>query len=320
MEEMIMSGYKYSQIALKKEKELKIYFKNGIQHASGRLNGLAAAIDDTLNQAPEGIKKTFEQEVNNAKKWQEEVNEVGKNSIRMSMSMPIAKLRKIHTHVQSLVSRGEILLDTLVTCFNRRADQMEKSLVCKLSRLESMRAGYKEVLQTWIEQKVLQENKDIVEKARQLLKEKQLKDAEEQVKMAEKRIHAAVEEARDLEEKQEKRVYVLKALRQVCTDMGFEEMSPEYGEKGKKGPIVYEVDTLDQGKIRFFLSLDSIKTFSQLPDNTCPDEFDKVSKYLEEEFGVKTKFRPEEEKADQKLIQKGEMDLPEEGNVETTYS
>lgn len=189
---------------------------------------------------------------------------------------------------------------------------MEKSLVSKLSRLESMRSGHQDVLQTWIEQKDLQENEDILRKAGQLLKEKQLKDAEKQAEIAEKRIKDAVEEARDLEEKQEKRLYVLKALRQVCTDMGFEEMSPQYGEKGKKGPIVYEVDTLDQGKIRFFLTLDSIKTFSQLPDNICLDEFDKISAYLQEEFGVKTKFRNEEEKPDQKLIQKGEMDLPED--------
>lgn len=315
-----MSGYKYSQFRLKKEKELKIYFKNGIQHAARRLNGLAAAVDDTLNQAPQGIKKTFEQEVNNAKKWQEEVNDVGKNSIRMFMKLPINELRKIHTHMQSLVNRGEILMDTLVTCFKQTASQMETRLVSRLSRLESMLSGHQEVLQTWIEPKDLQENEDIVKKAGQLLKEKQLKNAENQAGMAEKRIQAAIEEARDLEEKQEKRLYVLKALRQVCTDMGFQEMSPQYGEKGKKGPIVYEVDTLDQGKIRFFLSLDSIKTFSQLPDNTCLDEFDKVSNYLEEEFGVKTKFKTREEKPDQKLIQKGEMDLPEDAGGEKCLS
>ncbi|NIM13848.1 MAG: hypothetical protein GTO45_17530 [Candidatus Aminicenantes bacterium] len=309
-----MSGYKYSQVALKREKQEKMNLINSIQRALRKLKGLAAAIDDTLNQAREGIKQTFSQEVNKVGEW---INEVDSINHRVTMDMTIGTLKTRLSHTNSAVNRGEAIWDTLVNSFTQKADAMEKRLISKLSQLQGMYSGYKEPLKTWIQQNVLQENELMLEKAQQFLQHRQLKELEKQVEMAEKKIQTAVEEAQKFDQKHEKRLYVLKALRQVCLEMGFEEIPPEYQEEGnKKSPIIYEVDTRDQGKIRFFLSLDKIETHSQIADNKCLDEFDKISEYLEQEFGVHTKFRPEDQEPDQKLIQKGEIDLPEDSSME----
>lgn len=309
-----MSGYKYSQVALKREKQEKMNLKNSIHNVLRKLKGLAAVINDTLNQTREGIKQTFAQEVNKAIGW---LNEVDSLNQEVTIDMTIGTLKTRLSSTNSIVNRGEIIWDTLVNSFIQKANALEKKLTSKLSQLQGMYSGNKEILQTWIQQDVLQENENILKKAQQLLLQRQLKELEKQVEMAEKKIRTAVEEAQEYEQKHQKRHYVLKALRQVCCDMGFEEAPPRYREqRNKKSPIIYEVDTLDQGKISFFLTLDEIETHSQIAENKCLDEFDKISEYLEQQFGVRTKFRSEEGKPDEKLIQKGEMDLPEDSSME----
>lgn len=309
-----MSGYKYSQVKLKREKQEKMNLINSIQSVLRKLKGLAAAINDTLNQTREGIKQTFARDVNKAGEW---INEAKSLNQKVTMDMTVETLKTRLSSTNSAVKRGETIWETLVNSFTQKADALEKKLTSKLSQVQGMYSGNKELLQTWIQQDVLQENESILKKARQLLQQGQLKELEKQVEMAEKKIRTAVEEAQEIGQKHEKRLYVLKALRQVCVDMEFDEGKPRYREEGnKKSSIIYEVDTLDQGKVKFFLSLDRIETCSQISDEKCINEFDKVSKCLEKKFGVETKFRTEDDKPDEKLIQKDEIDLPEDNPLE----
>ena len=95
-------------------------------------------------------------------------------------------------------------------------------------------------------------------------------------------------------------------------DMGFKEISlPHYEEKENRGSrILFEVDTYNQGRISFTLTLDSISTFSKIADDHCFEEFGKLSEYLAEEFGVQTQFRLAEADALPEDIRKGAKDEP----------
>jgi hypothetical protein len=77
---------------------------------------------------------------------------------------------------------------------------------------------------------------------------------------------------------------------------------------------VFDIDT-HLGKVRFFLSLDTIASESGIADDKCLDKFDEISKQLREKFGVRTRFRAGDEKSDGKLRQKGELELPDEGGT-----
>ena len=58
---------------------------------------------------------------------------------------------------------------------------------------------------------------------------------------------------------------------------------------------MFAVDTINRGIIHFALSLDSIQSESAIADNHCFDEFDQLSRDLEEKFSIRTKFRPADE-------------------------
>jgi hypothetical protein len=126
-----------------------------------------------------------------------------------------------------------------------------------------------------------------------------------------KNLELKIQEAKELEEKNQKRSYVLESLKKVCTSMGFEEVGQSVEGKGKSNRIVYTIDTFSQGKIKFYLSLDTIDADSGIADNHCMSEFDKVSESLQKNFGVQTQFKRVLESAPERLIRKGELDEPD---------
>jgi len=119
-------------------------------------------------------------------------------------------------------------------------------------------------------------------------------------------LNAKITEAKELDEKDSKRKYVLESLKKVCNSMGFEEVGTSIEGKGKSNRIVYTVDTFSQGKIKFCLSLDSIDADSGIVDNHCMSEFDKVSESLQKNFGVQTKFQRIHEQTGPMKIRQGE--------------
>jgi hypothetical protein len=100
--------------------------------------------------------------------------------------------------------------------------------------------------------------------------------------------------------------------------MGFkEEAGPCYEREGDRGScILFTVDTLDRGKIAFTLGLGEVSSFSEIADDRCFEDSGQLSQYLEETFGIHTQFRLAEGESPPKLIQKGEMDLPEDASMQ----
>lgn len=311
-----MSGYKYSTVDLEKQREEQIRLLSNVKQANRALDWLAARITEHLEKTSEGIKTTFDKEMKEATLWLRDREEHRREVYDMKTELPT--LRSAVSSVSALIDRGHEILNTLALDLTKRADALGKTLISKLSRLEGLYYAQNELLRTWFGQDTSGEFQRSFDKAKQLLEKKRLSELSKYLEQIETALGSRIQEAQDLEHKHQKRLYVLKALRQVCREMGFEESEPEYEREGKRNRIIYEVDTLDQGKIRFFLSLDSITTNSGIAEDRCLDEFDKLSCHLQDEFGVKTRFRRQGEGPDGKLIRKGELDLPEGTQMEKT--
>ena len=171
------------------------------------------------------------------------------------------------------------------------------------------------MLEVWFGKDHVESIKGTMKKIRDIAAEKNYKEASLMLEKINKGLNSNLNEARDLEGKHKKRLYVLNGLRQVSRELGFEEIKLEF-EKPENEPmykrtrIIYEVDTHDRGKIKFYVSMEGIGAHSGIVEDKCAESFDTISRKLKDEFGINTKFGRQEEEPDKKLKRKGEVDEP----------
>lgn len=114
------------------------------------------------------------------------------------------------------------------------------------------------------------------------------------------------------EELHQKRLYVIKALREVCASLGFKEKEPPHylEDNNVNSPIIQTFDTLNLGDIKFIVTLDGkLESDSGISTDRCGLEFHEISKFLKEKFGMETEFKAIEESEPLKK-QKSVIDLP----------
>jgi hypothetical protein len=310
-----MSEYKYSSIAVEQEKAEKLKLLGSIASGDSQLGGLTAKLQQTLKETPEGIKATFSRVVDEASRWLTEAK--GYDTGELGMNTAVGTLRQTESRLNDLVARGQGQLVTVIDTFTKKADSMQKELVTRLAQLEAIYSGHEKTIEIWLGHDAAERFGNSLADAKQDLEGQRLRQLNRKLEESGGMIDAAIAEAEGMAEKHQRRVYVLKALRHVCKEMGFEESEPHYeNEQDKRSRIVYEVDTLDKGKIRFSISLDKIDAFSGIQRGICLEEFDGLSNQLQKEFGVRTEFKVEGERPDEKLIKKGERDLPEGAYIE----
>lgn len=119
-------------------------------------------------------------------------------------------------------------------------------------------------------------------------------EAEGRLDSFNKRLSGLKQEANRREDMHQKRLYILKGLREVCASLGFSEVSePTYKEKGNhNSPVIQSFNTVNEGEVAFTIHLDNrIESNSGIRVEACGDEFGKLSKALEGQFGVETAFR-----------------------------
>lgn len=314
-----MSGYKFSSIDWEKEREQYLDLILKIKLSKDKLRGIIDSLDGLLTHTPKGIKDLFPEEIEQAIAWLKKARSEVTYDYRDS-EVTIKHLEEQFSRLDAEVNRGSHLLNTLLTNLQHKAHNVEHELVSKVVRLETSYFTNQELLERWFGEDTSDEYRTAVKTATQLMGERRLQDALTHLEITEHSLSKRIDDAQHLDGKQEKRLYLLKSLRQVCTEMGFQESEPFYTDRSdRKSEIIYEVDTVDQGRIRFFLTLDGIRSHSDILDERCFNEFDKLSSYLDNEYGVKTRFRPENEKPDERLIHKGELDFPEDGQREQSF-
>ncbi len=149
----------------------------------------------------------------------------------------------------------------------------------------------------------------------------ELRNRIEEIRQLHARLKNNLNESEKREEMHDKRLYILKSLREVCASLGFEEIADPRYERNKdfNSPIVHEIDTLDEGKISFRIHLENkIDSRSALDTSICGTEFAQLSELLSKEFGINTHFKLEDGSDLPKLKTKTGKPLPESATKKRT--
>ncbi|MBM3239023.1 hypothetical protein FJZ31_22245 [Candidatus Poribacteria bacterium] len=311
-----MSGRKCSKFRLQREREEKLRLLQTLNNLHAEVNALKERLATVLADASEGLRSTFVKEVKDTQQW---LNRLNLPDIsRLSMDTDLAALNPVREQLEQAVAHGRRFQETLTVAFTKKADEMGQRLAKRLAEVERFYLSRQQLLRLWFEEEQTRQGEQKLRESHRLLDEERYAALEQMLAEIEKDIAAKVKFADEQENKHQKRLYLLKALRQVCAEMGFEEVSkPRYEQEGDRGSrILLTVDTLDRGRIAFTLSLDGISSFSEIADDRCFEEFGQLSQYLEEEFGIETKFRLAEGEPAPKLKQKGELDLPQDAGMQ----
>jgi hypothetical protein len=142
---------------------------------------------------------------------------------------------------------------------------------------------------------------------------KDFKRAQDAVDDLSQRLTKLSEEAGKREEMHQRRLYILKGLREVCASLGFEEIGkPKYEKEGDFNSVVlHTVDTLNEGRVTFKLHLDNkIESDSGISLDACGDEFKRLSDLLKQTYGVETAFKRVSGEEGPKRIVKTEKPMP----------
>jgi hypothetical protein len=306
-----MSGVKCSEFRLRQEREQRMRLLQEINNLVSELHALEKHLHTVIVSASEGLRTTFSSEVNQAEAW------LGSLSVPQSALLDvngdIAYLRQIQQQLTKQVKRGRELQESLTVAFTQKADELGRRLAQQLAQAEQSYLSRQELLKQWLGEQASQSYQQRLSEARCLLEEERYGELEQYLREFQTEISHRIREVEQLDEQHRKRLYLLKALRQVCADMGFQEIAPpRFEEEGNcRSRILLTVDTFDRGRIEFKLSLEQISACSEIASDRCFEEFDLLSQFLDEAFGVQTEFRMEDGSRPPRLIRKGEAELPD---------
>lgn len=216
------------------------------------------------------------------------------------------------TQLEQAAVEGRKIQEALTVAFTQKADELGQRLARRLAEVERLYVSNQRLLLLWFGEEQTREWQRSLQDALRLLAEEQYAVLKQALARVETELVAKSKVAEEQEDKHQKRFYLLNALQTVCREMKFREVSPPTHEReGDRGSrIFYTVDTLDKGKIAFALSLEGISSFSEIVDDHCFEEFDKLSEFLDKEFGVQTQFESEEGKTRPQLKHKEQKALP----------
>ncbi len=311
-----MSGRKCSEFRLERERAEKLELIQRINNHSSEIKAIQKSLSEALASVSAGLRNTFASEIQNSRRWLDGINIP--DTSRFSVNSNVGDLRSTVNRFSSLVTSGRNIRENLMVALNQKADAMGKRLAQEVSSLESLYISVQELLGRWFGEGDINRIEKRIEEVKKLLDEEQystLKPIPGQI-IAE--INEKAKKAEELEDKHQKRLYLLKALRSVCEEMGFNEISaPKYERQGdRSSTIIYEVDTLGKGEISFAIRLDGISSFSEITDDKCFEEFDQISDFLEDQYGIHTEFQLVDGPP-RKRIEKGALDLPTSGARKT---
>lgn len=289
-----MSGIKETEYRVDIERQRRIKLAEDIRAAQKECEGMQKVITNVLKEFSEGLKATFQEDVMAANTW------VKRNFDRyrkVNENNDIVSLEAIRNEISSIKKEGENILNKLNEDLTQKAPEIEKKLKNEYSDIESNFVGYNEMLVSWFGEEHVKDIENNLNEIQKSIKEKDYKKAEASIREIKNKLNSDLSEAKDLEEKHQKRIYVVNGLRQVAKEMKFEEKikpkfeKPENESMYKRSRIIYSVDTKDKGKIKFSISMDKISTNSEISKDKCIGEFDEFSKVLKKKYGITTKFR-----------------------------
>lgn len=311
-----MSGLKYSRIELEKEKKARQEALARIKELQSTIAAIREKMASLLTQIPEGVKKAFTKEVASVKGWQSQALPAPSDEMNSS------QLKTKQAKLQQIIETGEQLLFQLLDIKERRREEKARALIKDVDQLDTKLKSSEILIKKWMPGE-FEKYQDSLNQLIQLIDRGDFIDAETKIQAVQKEIDVLKNSVETLEYQNNQRHIVLDALRKVCKDMGWAETSEPHLEdpKNLSSPLIFEVNTYSSGKMKFYLTLTEIRVDSPFSttDNFCIRQFDNVSEKLKN-FGVNTKFeRVDQPDEEPKLIQRGELGLPDTGEETEGY-
>lgn len=274
------------------------------------LAGLRSCLARQTGQMSEGLKATFSQEYSAVMNW---VAELDRARPAPAVLLDQQLARDLHRELDSLASTGRSVLERLSGVITSEASRLERVNGERLAHLETRLASCQESIQRWAGESEARSLAAALNDVQKLYAGQAYRGLTDKLTALLADIEARNQVVQELEVKHQRRLYVLTALRQVCHSMGFQELAePAYERPADlRSRIIYIVDTLDRGRIKFHLGLEGIESDSGISRNHCHEQFDELSRHLSDQYGVITQFRSAEEGPDQVLRTYDEEDLPQ---------
>jgi NTP pyrophosphatase (non-canonical NTP hydrolase) len=307
-----MSGRKYSRVRFDATHERKAQLLSRIDAQRRAVEGIREQVRSALQDASTGLQEYFSAESKRARLWMESVEAMHATSQSPNLSSSVNSLSNQISRQQKILDEGETIHQQLEEAFLRKAGALRNEGARQVFAAESALERARSLIVAWFGSETVEALDASVQELHRHLEQDRLAE----VSMLANSLRADVEEqlqkAVAAEEKYHRRIHVLKALRQVCAEMGFEETGPPRAESlGDRGsPIRLTVDTFNRGQVTFVLSLDAIGADSCISDSHCFEEFSELSRQMSEAFGVVTKFQMADGTEPPELRRKGEIDEP----------
>ncbi len=305
-----MSGRKQTKIELVAERLFVLGRLVEIRGLMADLVGVRGAMHRVIDAASEEELKLAKVEADGSRAWLAETEDpdVG----YLAVDSDDQDVERVANLLRRMIAKGRKLREELIIGLNQHGDEARRNLETRVAASEGRLLAAEDLLCRWGRTGSLAPLRASLGDAREQVRVGRYDAASETLESLDKDVREAAKDAVTLEESHQKRLYLLKALRQVCADMGFTETgAPVHtNPEDRSSPIAFTVDTVTQGRIDFDLALDAARCFSEMEDERCFHDFAEISKHLEEAYGIRTAFRREDGEAPI-LRQRGEKDLPD---------
>lgn len=314
-----MSGHKFTEVDLQAERQERLDLQQGLQALAAEHAALRNRLDATLAGMSQGLRSTFAGEVAASRAWLNTARRPAESAAGQARDEDLARLRQAHREQTRSAEAGRTCLKELELARTQKADALGRAAAEQRVVTSQTLLQHGETLRLWYGRPALADWESQLDRAAQWIDQERYSEAQERLEAIRAELQEKAAQATDWETRHQRRLYLLKALRQVCADLGFAEIGePAFAHPGERGSrILLTVDTHDRGRIDFNLTLEGLGSFSQMGDSHCPMEFDSLSRKLDEQFGIHTRFRPDTGQATPELRRKGEKDLPDDGARQT---
>jgi BMFP domain-containing protein YqiC len=306
-----MSGRKRTHYELSQEQRLRHEVIRDIEHLRNVVSQRGSSIRSIFQNTSEGLRKTFDHAFEEAQRWLSTLDDVLEDDLDIHAEVDL--LTRMRENLHRLLSEGNRIQTNLHTATTQRRDEISRQCYEHLTQAEDVYAQYQPVLKRWCDPLQVQQWRHRLDQIHSAYRNEEYSKVNDLLPGLVKEIAERGEQAERKEQQHQKRLYLLSALREVCKQLGFEEVQPPRYENDsdRSSRILYDVDTIDKGTIHFVISMDLVETESAMSSPQCFDEFDTLSHELLGKFGIQTCFATETGETSPRLKSKNERDIPD---------
>jgi hypothetical protein len=140
-----MSGEKYTEIQLRRERQQALELLQGLQSLQSESAALQKQLADQINGMSEGLRSTFTAEVAASRQWLQGATPVSK----YNMGHRLEAIRQAQRQQEQLVNAGRSCLKNLQLALTQKADALGRAVAEQRVAVTQLLLQHSEVLRLW---------------------------------------------------------------------------------------------------------------------------------------------------------------------------